>query len=131
MNLLLNKRSNFVYLITFAVVILISYLLNTYSGSSLVRKLSESSFWLCVPIFVFSLMTLFLNNSIFLTLRKFTNYYLIISVFVILITPTSAHGMDFLPIIKETVTITLSILYSLISLILILYRHFKSKKLNA
>lgn len=132
MNYWSNKKNNIFYLLFFVFFLALAYFINVNFRSKLLYiALSKSLFWLCVPIFIFSIFTLFMNSSVFLAWRKFTNYYLIISIFIILITPTSTHGMDFLPIIKERVTILLAGIYSAFSFVVILYRYFKSKKLNA
>jgi hypothetical protein len=76
-------------------------------------------------IFILAVISVFIKENAYTSWKKFTNYFLVFAVLVILITPTSTHGMDFFPITKETVTIALSALYAVISLPLIIYKSFK------
>ncbi len=122
-----NKKVNILYFLSFLFVVVVMYLINDSTNTKFIKKLSESFFWLSVPVFISSLITLFLNERVFQSWKKFTNYFLVLSVIVILITPTSTHGMDFFPIIKETVTIALATVYSVISLILIVYKSLKKE----
>lgn len=120
-----EKKISVVYISVSLIVILVSFLINDESNVRLVKKLSESIFWLTVPVFITSIITLFLNENVFNVWRRFTNYFLVVAVVIVLITPTSTHGLDFFPIIKETVTIALASIYSIISLIIILYKSLK------
>ena len=124
-----DKKAKIFYLTTSIFVIVISYIVNSNLRETLPRNLSESIFWLTVPVFIFSIITLFTKNTAFQLWAKITNYLYIFFIFIILLTPTSTHGLDFLPIVKETVSIALAILYSIISLILILYKSFKKDNL--
>ncbi len=125
MNFTLKKNNIIIFLISLT-LILLAYYINTNYRDDLPRKLSESIFWLTIPISFYGLITLFLRDSVFRSWFKFTKYYFIISVLIVLIAPTSTHGLDFFPIVKETVTIFLSVLYSAISLILIIYKLIKN-----
>ena len=128
MNWLLEKKINSLYLGASFLVVVISYLVNTnFREKLLTIALSESIFWLVVPILVFSIITLATRKDTFLSWKKFTNYFFIISVIIVLITPTSTHGLDFVPLVKETVTIALASLYSVISLIIIFYKSLKKE----
>jgi hypothetical protein len=77
-------------------------------------------------VFIFSVIAVFIKENAYIAWKKFTKYFLIFSVLVILITPTSTHGMDFFPIVKETVTFALALIYAVISLPLIIYKSFKN-----
>lgn len=128
MNLLINKRVNIIYFVVSFLVVVMSYLVNiNIREKLLIIALSESIFWLTVPILFFSIVTFLTRNSIFLIWKKVTNYFLIISIVIVLFTPTSSHGLDFFPLVKETATIVLSSIYSIISLILIIYKSLKNK----
>ncbi len=84
-------------------------------------------FFLIAPfIFIFCVITYYLDNKVFFSLRKFTNFYLIIFFFLLLITPWYT-GDEFLNLQKAHVSFLGSILYSVISLILILYKSFKKE----
>jgi len=109
-------------------VIIVAYLVNTnFRDKSLTIALSESMFWLVIPILFFSIVTLVLRRNIFLSWIKMTNYFFIISIVIILIIPTSTHGLDFFPLVKETMTIILASIYSIISLSLIIYKSLKKE----
>lgn len=123
MNLLKNKK--FIYLGFFIIVAVLAFYVNGITYIKTYRKLSEFAFWMSVQAFVFALMTLFVKEEVASAWRKFSNYFLLASVVIILLTPNSAPGNDILPIIKENVTIVLATLYSAISLLLILYKSFK------
>ncbi len=119
------KTNRLKYSFIFLLVIAISYYINIETNTRLLRKLSEFTFWMSFSVFVISVISVFIKENAYLAWKKFTNYYLAFAVLVILITPTSTHGMDFFPIVKETVTVALSILYAGISLPLIVYKSFK------
>lgn len=124
MNLLKNKK--FIYLGFFIVVAALALYINVnYRYYQITIELSEFAFWMSVPAFVFAFITLFVRDEVASSWRKFSNYFLLASVIIILLTPNSAPGNDILPIIKENVTIVLATLYSAISLLLILYKSFK------
>ncbi|MDP2693239.1 MAG: hypothetical protein Q8O88_06445 [bacterium] len=128
MNSLTDKKENIIYLIVSFLVTLISYLVNiNFREKLLTIALSESIFWLVVPILVFSIVTFATKKDTFISWKKITNYFFIISVIIVLITPTSTHGLDFVPLVKETVTIVLASLYSIVSLILIFYKSLKKE----
>jgi len=128
MNLLKNKNTQVCYVLIPLLIVVISYLINTnFRGKLLTIALSESFFWLTVPILFFSIVVFSLKESTFKSWTKFTNYFFIISLVIILLTPTSTHGLDFVPLVKETVTIFLAILYSIISLVLIIYKSLKKE----
>ena len=127
MDWLKEKKVNIIYLMVSFLITLASYLVNVNFRETFPRKFSESIFWLTVPILVFSVITFTLKKSIFLSWARTTNYLFCIFIVIILFTPTSTHGLDFFPIVKETVTIVLAILYSVISLVLIIYKSFKKE----
>lgn len=126
------KKNRFKYPIIFLVVIIVSYFLNTsYYFYDIVRGLSEFTFWMSFSAFIASLIAVFIKDSAYFPWKKFTNYFLLVSVILILITPTSGNsggslGMDLYAIDKELVTIVLSILYASISLPLIIYKSLKN-----
>jgi len=122
---LTTKETNIKYFGFSTLVAVVAYLVNTNIVEDLPRKLSESIFWLVVPIIILSTIASVLKKDTFLSWAKLTNYYFIISIIIILLTPTSTHGLDFVPIIKETMTIALASTYSVISLLLIVYKSFK------
>jgi hypothetical protein len=113
------------YHIVSLLVIIVSYIVNYSTHVRTIKKLSEFAFWMSVPAFVFSLVIFFLSEKVSKSWQKFTLYFMLASLGIILITPNSSHGMDIYPLIKENATIVLSTLYSIISLLLILYKSSK------
>ena len=123
-----EKKINIIYLIASFLIVVTSFVVNVNFRETFSRKLSESIFWLTIPILVFSIITFMIKKSVFLSWAKVTNYLFVVFVVIILLTPTSTHGLDFIPIVKETVTILLASLYSIISLFIILYKSLKKEK---
>lgn len=126
-NGLKEKTKNIIYIVVSFLIVVSAYFVNINFKEDLPRKLSESVFWLVVPILIFSIITLMTKRSVFSIWAKMTNYFFISSVVIVLLTPTSTHGLDFFPVVKETVTIALASSYSIISLILVLYKSFKKE----
>jgi len=104
------------------VILLSSFLLNSAAQDFFWKKFSEAVFWITVPVLFFSLVTLFLKLDVFRNWLKFTLFFYLISLLLILMVKNSSGGMDFIPVGKESVSQLLSILYSLISLILIIFK---------
>ena len=81
-----------------------------------------------IAIFVFSLLTFKLKDTTFISWRNFSLWAIPLSLIIITFLPTQTHGLDFVPIVKGTVIIFLTILYSIISLLLVFYQFLKSRK---
>lgn len=78
-------------------------------------------------ILFFSIILFFIKKEpIFKTWRSFTFVFFILYFIIILITPWY-EGDEFFAITKSLVAIAMTILYSIISLILILYKSFKKE----
>jgi len=75
---------------------------------------------LFIPIFFFSLITFKLKQSTFNTWRNFSFYSILVFLILISFIPMRTHGLDYLPITKGLVSFLLTILYSVISLILVI-----------
>ncbi len=75
--------------------------------------------------FIFSLLTYKLNERIFVSWRNFSLFFISISFIVITFIPTNSIGFDIFPVTKGSVILFLTIAYSIISLLLILYKSFK------
>ncbi len=115
-----EKQINFLYLILSLIIIIVSYIVNLNFRDKLETiALSESFFWLLVPVFVFSSINMIFKKSHISNWIMFTKYYIPICAILVVITPTSTNGMDFIPLVKETLTITFSAFYSLTSFYLI------------
>ncbi len=78
-----------------------------------------------IPFFIYSLITYKLKESTFDFWKKFSILWIALSLLVITFLPTSTHGMDYFPIVKGTVILFLTIVYSITSLLLIIYKSFK------
>ena len=78
-----------------------------------------------IPVFVFALLNQLIKSKVFYSWRFFSFYFFLLYFVLVSTTPTSTHGLDFFPIVKWTVAVSLSVFYSLISLVLILYKSFK------
>lgn len=127
MNLLKYKKINIKLLFTSLLLLLITYLINVNSGVYVLKKLSEAIFLLTIPVAFFSVVTFFVKNNVFLSWVKVTKYFLITSFVIIMIAPSSTHGLDFFPIVKETLAVFLSIVYSVSSLFVLIYRTIKTR----
>ncbi len=75
--------------------------------------------WLSLPIFISCLFTW--KQDIFNSWKRFTSVYFLIYLFFIILVPWN-WGDAYLPIYKGTVALGLTVLYSLISLILIIFK---------
>lgn len=104
-------------------MIVIAYFFNENFRYLISKDTSESIFWITVPIFVFSIIVFFLNTSMWNLWFKFSLFFyafaLIISFF-----PLSTTR-DFAPSIQEIFIYIFSILYTIISIILIIYKSIK------
>ncbi len=83
-------------------------------------------FLVFVPTFVISLITYKLPNEIFNLWSKFTIIWIPLSVFIIAITPNTSGILQVID--KEYVALVLSILFVIISLVIISYKFFFIKK---
>lgn len=81
--------------------------------------------YIFIPFFVFSLITFKLKESTFSAWRNFSFFAIILSLVLISFLPTRTHGLDFVPVTKGTVIFGLTILYSIVSLILVAYKSSK------
>lgn len=124
-NLFLMKKENIIYTSIFSSLLLVMYF--SKFNNDLILSLVKPLFWVMIPMFIFSLITLFLKNYVFKVWIKFTLFFLLISIILILITPTSTHGMDFLPLVKETLSLLLTGFYSIMSLIIIVYKSLRTE----
>lgn len=83
-----------------------------------------------LPCFVFSLLTMFMGNSVGVKLwTKYTIWYCGLFVVIIGFTP-SYWGDEFMNIQKGTVAIFLTILYSIISLCIIVWGSLRKKSVE-
>ncbi|KND48218.1 MAG: hypothetical protein AB201_01310 [Parcubacteria bacterium C7867-006] len=128
MNFFKGKKQSILYLVLSLLVLGISYYVNINMRDRLLTiALSKSVFWLAIPIMFFSLFSFFIRYSTFKSWSKFTLFYIVISILIVLISPNSTHGMDIYPATKENMTIVLASIYSVVSIILIIYKSFKKE----
>ena len=128
-----TKRKVLLYSILYIILFLFTYIfgksnycsLNCYRSFELLIIYSLIS----IPFFVFSIITYKLKESTFILWRNFTVWAIPISLVIISFVPTNTHGMDFLLLVKGTVILALTTLYTIISLILIIYKSFKKEKI--
>jgi hypothetical protein len=81
-----------------------------------------------IPLFVFSLITYKMQDSVFQAWWSFARIWIPISMLAILVSPSNTHNWMF-PIEKGTVAFFSSVLFAVISLILIIIWQVKEKKL--
>ena len=83
--------------------------------------------WVALPIFISCLFTW--RQGVFNSWKKFTLVYFLIYLFFIILVPWN-WGDVFLPVYKGTVALSLSVLYFLISLILIIFKSIQLRNKN-
>lgn len=79
-----------------------------------------------LPIFLLSLITYKMRDEVYRAWFKFARIWVPLSIFLILISPEYGHSL--FPIDKGRVSLTMSVLFLLISLILIVIKYFSSNK---
>jgi hypothetical protein len=84
-------------------------------------------FLFTIPFFLLSLITYKMRDEVYKTWFKFAQIWIILSVFLIIISPEYGGGL--IPLDKGRVSLALSVIFLVISLILILikYLSFKNK----
>ena len=80
-----------------------------------------------IPLFLFSLITYKMQDSVFQAWWRFARIWIPISMLAILVSPSNTHNWMF-PIEKGTVAFFSAVLFVVISLILIITWQFKGKK---
>lgn len=80
-----------------------------------------------VSVFIFSLVTFRLTETTFYLWKNFSVWAIPVSLIIITFLPMRTHGLDFVPILKGNTIFFLTILYSIISLILIFYKSLKKE----
>ncbi len=78
-----------------------------------------------VPIFIFSIIVYFLKDVAFISWRKMTGWWIIVTVILVAISPTE-HA-DLVGFEKKTTLFLLTCFYILVSLLLIIYKSFQSQ----
>jgi len=117
---------------------LISYLISKYSVdigicNNYASRCSDISYLfvifslIFVAVFIFSVITLKLKESTFEIWRNFSIWAIPFSLMLITFFPTRTHGLDFVPVTKGTVIFVLTILYSIVSLCLIISKSIQKE----
>jgi|GEM_PF-2153114 len=78
--------------------------------------------YIFIPVFFFSLITFFTKPEVSRPWIVFSFFMVPLSLILISFLPTYTHGLDFVPLTKGTAIFGLTVLYSLISLILIIFK---------
>lgn len=85
-----------------------------------------------ISIFIISLIIYFVREEVFRSLHRFAKWYILISFFLVLITPATIiehNALDPIPALdKGTVTLFLSVLFFLISLLIISIKSWKLRR---
>ncbi len=115
----------------FVVLYFVSYF-NSVIGLPLVYKKlccaddkTLNLFLISLPIFIFSVASLKLKDKAFVFWRSFTFIFILFYIFLYFIAPTKGDG--FIWIQREAVSFFLTILYTLVSLILIIYKSLRTR----
>lgn len=97
------------------------------SSSFMVEHIYETITYLLlifVPIFVVSILILFLKESVFISWKKFTFIYLFIYLSLVIFSPLRC---DYIPICKETMFMFFVPTYLVISIFLIIFKSIKKQ----
>ena|SRR3989344_2446931 len=129
----LTKRRTLIYSMVPAVGFFVFYFVNKADFCDLIKNCSRFNEILIIytlpfiSVLIFSLITYRLKELTFSSWKNFSLWAIPFSLILITFLPTRTHGLDFVPVTKGTVIFFLTILYSIISLILIVYKSFKKK----
>lgn len=80
---------------------------------------------LFISMFLFSLLTFKLKQETYNAWRNFSFFYLLVFLILLSFIPMRTHGLDYLPITKGLVSFLLSIIYSIVSLFIVIYHSIK------
>jgi len=120
------------YLVFSGVMVLVGFLLvfasvDIYNISYLIGEPILFGF---VPVLIYFSVSYFLNESKILFQYKLFNYYLIVSLFLILLTPSDCNAPLGICVNQSMLSLFLSIIFILISIIYFIIQFFKNKKNN-
>lgn len=127
-NWLTRKKSTFVALIA-VFIYFISYFNEAlslplfYDNFCCIDDRRFNLFAIFIPIFIFTIIFTNLSEIKFTHWKKFTLVYLIVYLIIYFIVPTQGDGFVWFQ--RETISFFGSILYSIISLILVIYKSIK------
>lgn len=130
---LTRVRVFFISLIGFIVYIVSKFSIDIGICSSYASKCSDKSYlfvifsFIFIPIFIFSLITFKLKESVFNSWRSFSIWAVFFIIVIVTFFPTRISGFDVVSVTKGLVMFFLTILYSIISLIFIIYKSIKKE----
>lgn len=128
-----NKKHLTILSFFFSLVFIVSYFIHSADFCywrqycSLVSEIFTLYSLPFISVFFFSLITFKLKEPTFNLWKNFSMWAIPISLIIITFLPMRTHGLDFVPVVKGTVILFLTILYSIISLILIFYKSLKKE----
>jgi len=128
-----TKNKTLIYSFIISFLFFISYFINKSDFCDLVRgcpRFNELFIIYSLPfitVLVFSLITFKLKETTFYFWRNFSVWFIPISLIIITFLPTRTHGLDFVPMTKGAVMFFLTILYSAISIVLIIFKSLKKE----
>ena len=120
----------FLSLIISIITLTTSYLgTSTFCGDSLdcMRFVADMlrSVFVFIPVFILSIILYKMRDGIYQSWFKFVRVWIPLTIFLTIISPSYGHGL--LPIEKSSVSFFMSILFFLISLIIILTKSLSKK----
>lgn len=130
MNSILNwftKKKILVVSLFFILLIPFLAYLAEVSTSFLLERYYESFIYflfIFIPIFILSIINLYIKDSIFYAWKKSTLIYILVYLLLIIIAPARC---DYLPLCEEFILIYLVPLYFIFSLVFIFYKSLNTK----
>lgn len=127
-----TKKKMLIFSLFFSIFFLLSYFSinlgicfdypNSCNNNS---KLISAYTILFIPVLFFSLVAFMVNQETFSKWRNFSFYSILVFIILLSFIPLRTHGLDYLPITKSLVSLILTIIYSVVSLFLIIYQSLK------
>ncbi len=126
MHWLKNKKQQIIIFLLCFILIFLTYFVNKDFSFYIDRDFSEIVFWVLIPITIFSFIFIFIKSKIWILWFKFSFIFSLISFFMIIFSPTDDG--DFFISTQSLFIILYNVLYSLISLGIIIYHSFKKSE---
>lgn len=128
MNWITKKRIIFLSLLSVSIYIISYYnkildLPYFYRDLCCVDDRIFNAFLIFVPFFVFTCIFVYTNESLFYLWKKFTTIYLTLYFVLYFLVPIQGDGLIWFQ--RETISMFGSIVYSVVSLLIIIYKSFK------
>lgn len=122
MNWLKNKKTQILFFLFSALIFFILYNINTYKFTNLEKSFYDAFFAISLVNIIFSFLTVFVISKVW---RVWFKVNIILSIIGFIIVFFSSPSPEFLMTLRELITICYWILYSLISLGIIIYQSFR------